>query len=64
MQKLMKLPLGEKAGIDLESIGLFGLSIIGTILLASASYEFYEVHFLRLKNLYRPQAVREVRGDW
>ena len=58
VQKLMKLPLGEKAGLDLQSIALFGLSIIGTILLASVSYEFFEVHFLRLKNLYRPQVMK------
>jgi peptidoglycan/LPS O-acetylase OafA/YrhL len=63
VQKLMKLPLGEKAGIDGESIALFGLSIIGTILLALASYELFEVHFLRLKNLYRPRVVRNVRSE-
>ncbi|HEX3444698.1 MAG TPA: acyltransferase [Chthoniobacterales bacterium] len=57
VQKLMKLPLGEKAGIDLQSLALFGLSIIGTILLAIVSYEFFEVHFLRLKNLYRPPVM-------
>jgi peptidoglycan/LPS O-acetylase OafA/YrhL len=75
VQKLMKLPLGERAGIDLESIAFFGLSIIGTILLAMASYELFEVRFLRLKNLYRPQvitkeapptigAIGEVTGEW
>jgi peptidoglycan/LPS O-acetylase OafA/YrhL len=63
VQKLMKLLLGEKAGIDPESIAFFALSIIGTILLASASYEFFEVHFLRLKNLYRPRVVGDVRGE-
>jgi peptidoglycan/LPS O-acetylase OafA/YrhL len=65
VQKLMKLPLGEKTGIDLQSIALFGLSIIGTILLAIVSYEFFEVHFLRLKNLYRPPVMRpgEVRSE-
>jgi peptidoglycan/LPS O-acetylase OafA/YrhL len=54
VQKLMKLPISGKAGIDLESIALFAVSIIGTIVLASISYEFFEVHFLRLKNLYQP----------
>jgi peptidoglycan/LPS O-acetylase OafA/YrhL len=54
VQKLMKLPISEKSGIDSESITYFGLSIIGTILLALASYELFEVHFLRLKNLYQP----------
>jgi peptidoglycan/LPS O-acetylase OafA/YrhL len=63
MQKLMKLPLGEKTGIDWESIAFFGLSIIGTILLASVSYEFFEVHFFRFKNLYRPQVVGNGRGE-
>jgi Predicted acyltransferases len=57
VQKLMKLPLGERPGIDPESIVFFGLSIIGTILLALASYQLFEVHFLRLKNLYRPRVV-------
>jgi peptidoglycan/LPS O-acetylase OafA/YrhL len=57
IQKLLKMPIAQKTTIDLESIGLFGLSILGTILLASASYEFFEVRFLRLKNLYQP-AVR------
>jgi peptidoglycan/LPS O-acetylase OafA/YrhL len=54
VQALMKLPISGKSGMDPESIALFGLSIIGTILLALASYEFFEVHFLRLKNLYQP----------
>lgn len=63
VQKLMKLPITETNGIDLESIAFFGLSIIGTILLASASYELFEVHFLRLKNLYRPPArSQEMQG--
>ncbi|HZC35570.1 MAG TPA: acyltransferase [Chthoniobacterales bacterium] len=60
VQKLMKLPITGKTAIDLESIGLFGLSIIGTILLASASYELFEVHFLRLKHWYQPS----VRGGY
>jgi peptidoglycan/LPS O-acetylase OafA/YrhL len=54
VQKLMKLPISGKAGIDLESIALFAVSIIGTTLLALVSFEFFEVHFLRLKNLYQP----------
>jgi peptidoglycan/LPS O-acetylase OafA/YrhL len=54
VQELMKLPITGKTGIDLESIALFGLSIIGTILLALASYELFEVHFLRLKKWYQP----------
>jgi peptidoglycan/LPS O-acetylase OafA/YrhL len=58
VQKLMKLPISGKAGIDLESIALFAASIIGTILLALISYEFFEVHFLRLKNLYQPDSRR------
>jgi peptidoglycan/LPS O-acetylase OafA/YrhL len=57
VQKLLKVPLSGKTGIDSESIAFFGLSIIGTILLALASYELFEVRFLRLKNLYQPQAI-------
>ncbi len=57
VQKLMKLPISGKAGIDLESIALFAISIIGTTLLALVSYEFFEVHFLRLKNLYQPSVI-------
>jgi peptidoglycan/LPS O-acetylase OafA/YrhL len=54
VQALMKLPISGKSDINVESIALFGLSILGTILLAVASYELFEVHFLRLKNWYRP----------
>jgi peptidoglycan/LPS O-acetylase OafA/YrhL len=61
VQELLKLPLSGKAGIDTESIAFFGLSIIGTILLALASYECFEVHFLRLKNLYQPPQKRGKR---
>ena len=57
VQKLMKLPISGKPGIDLESIALFAISIIGTTLLALVSYEFFEVHFLRLKNLYQPLVI-------
>jgi peptidoglycan/LPS O-acetylase OafA/YrhL len=53
----LKLPISGKAGIDLESIALFAVSIIGTTLLALVSYEFFEVHFLRLKNLYQPSVI-------
>jgi len=54
VQKLLKAPLSGKSGIDSESITFFAVSIIGTILLALVSYQCFEVHFLRLKNLYQP----------
>jgi peptidoglycan/LPS O-acetylase OafA/YrhL len=59
IQRLMKLPIPNKSGIDAESMLLFALSIIATILLASVSYEWFEVYFLRLKNLYQPATRRQ-----
>ena len=33
------------------------ISILATVLVAWLSYEFWEVHFLKLKDLYKPKPV-------
>jgi hypothetical protein len=40
-----------------ESLCLFLVSILATVFVAWLSYEFCEVHFLKLKNLYKPKPV-------
>jgi peptidoglycan/LPS O-acetylase OafA/YrhL len=55
VQSLLKPFVAGKPWFVPESISLFLLSILATILVAWRSYECWEVHFLKLKDLYKPR---------
>jgi peptidoglycan/LPS O-acetylase OafA/YrhL len=57
VQSLLKPFISGKPWFAPESILLFLISILATVLVAWLSYEFWEVHFLKLKDLYQPKPV-------
>jgi peptidoglycan/LPS O-acetylase OafA/YrhL len=57
VQSLLKPFIAGKPWFAPESLCLFLVSILATVFVAWLSYEFCEVHFLKLKNLYKPKPV-------
>jgi peptidoglycan/LPS O-acetylase OafA/YrhL len=62
VQSLLKPFIAGEPWFAPESLCLFSVSILATVFVAWLSYEFWEVHFLKFKDLYKPKPVccREV----